>query len=398
MKDTVGTTIATPLYTAGVTVRIKLKETTQIGDEAFLQAMLDCLHLKDPYAKIIPKPTEQEETQILHFAICEHEDINNTDNFDVYIDDPIRKKNKEYAARIHVETSIPLYQILGDDKVQSWLKEEKVHLEENNLQHAHLVNVGFLFQTHARADSMKLYEARLKDYLQESEIDFHIIKTTIYTDMEQQKDKEKFKHQIKAKILMIRAAGDDAYMLTQEITSLNAGEVTFYPWKEYMSLSSEQKRTIVMDQRAFQQDFKTFCQRNFTKHAKDTVMFSSPTNDDERMDHEELSEEEDTFERETPVDLTKTNVVDFIQEHYKTSTGKNLFTYVHQPIECTIEVILPSEYFIKAQECMKQMQKDIQYYSNSRTQNLIFQQDNIQTSNLASYKPWKPFKLNSQVK
>ena len=71
---------------------------------------------------------------------------------------------------------------------------------------------------------------------------------------------------------------------------------------------------------------------------------------------------------------------------------------MHQPIEGTIEVILPSEYFIGAQECMKQMQKDIQYYSNSRTQNLIFQQDNIQTSNLASYKPWKPFKLNSQVK
>ena len=103
MKDTVGTTIARFLYSAGVTVRIKYKETTKIGEEAFLQAMLDCLHLIDPYAKIIPKLTEKEETQTLHFAICEHEDINNTDNFEVYIDDPIRKKNKEYAARIYVK-------------------------------------------------------------------------------------------------------------------------------------------------------------------------------------------------------------------------------------------------------------------------------------------------------
>ena len=76
---------------------------------------------------------------------------------------------------------------------------------------------------------MKLYAARLKDYLQDSEMDFHNIKTTIYTDMEQQKETEKFKHQINAKILMIRAAGDEEYMLTQEITSLNAGESTFYP-------------------------------------------------------------------------------------------------------------------------------------------------------------------------
>ena len=120
LKNSVGTTIATTLYSAGVTVRIKLKETTQIGEKAFLEAMLDCLHLKDPYAKIIPKPTEQEETQTLHFALWEHEDINNTDNFEVYIDDPIRKKNKEYAARIYVKTSILMYQFLGDDTVQSW--------------------------------------------------------------------------------------------------------------------------------------------------------------------------------------------------------------------------------------------------------------------------------------
>ena len=53
----------------------------------------------------------------------------------------------------------------------------------------------------------------------------------------------------------------------------------------------------------------------FMEIALSTVMFSSRGNEDELMEQNGISEEEDAFERETSDELTKTTVVDFIQEH-----------------------------------------------------------------------------------
>ena len=83
-----------------------------------------------------------------------------------------------------------------------------------------------------------------------------------------------------------------------------------------MSLSSDQNRTIVMEQRAFHQEFKTFSQQTFTKMAKITAIFRQPTNANSWMYNED-----DEIKRVTSTDLRKTTVADFLQEHYRTKNN-----------------------------------------------------------------------------
>ena len=99
------------------------------------------------------------------------------------------------------------------------------------------MNVGFLGQANAQAESLKLYELRLNSFLPDHLHEFHFIKSLIFTDTAQKnatynkKDKD-----ITSKVLIIRAGVKDALEISAFMTAIENKDIMFYSWNEYRSL------------------------------------------------------------------------------------------------------------------------------------------------------------------
>ena len=224
-------------FTSGINIKIKMNVNMQIENEDLLQALLDCFHLKDPWVRITPKKQSSIDNP---FELWDKDQIQITGtSIGDYIESPLRKINKnEFSARIWMVTSIPLYQITQDDTVQQWLQSERVYLEKTNFEKVNLVNVGFLTKVNPRAESMSLSDLRFKALMGADTAQFHLIKSTIFPATHSHKSGQtnKSTQDIKAKVIMVRAASNDAHEIAEAMASLAPEQTTFYLWVEYQSL------------------------------------------------------------------------------------------------------------------------------------------------------------------
>ena len=365
---------------------------TQIEDEDLLQALLDCFHLKDPWARITPKKQNCMENP---FELWDKDQIQNTGtSIGDYIESPLRKINKhEFSARIWMVTSIPLYKITQDDTVQQWLQSERVSLEKNNLEKVDLVNVGFLTKINPRAESMSLSDLRLKALMDADNAQFHLIKSTIFPATQAHKSGQtnKSTQDIKAKVIMVRAASTDAHKIAEAMASITSEQTTFYPWIEYQSLTEDQKRTIVLEQENFLKQFRSFSLNYFTTAVNDTPM------DGHTIPDGQTGNKGRRPQPDTPTKSTVT-IQEFLQNHYKTGAGEPLFVHVQKPIEGRIEVIVDKDKFVEAQACIRKLNQDLQFFCNPKARAVIFA-DTLQQDFLnENYKPWQSFQLGKTIK
>ena len=70
----------------------------------------------------------------------------------------------------------------------------------------------------------------------------------------------------KAKVIMVRAASNDAHEIAEAMASFASEQTTFYPWIEY------QKQTIVLEQDNFIKQFRSFTLDYFTTAVNETPM------------------------------------------------------------------------------------------------------------------------------
>lgn len=372
-------------FTSGINIRIKLTPQTQIHSESLLQALLECFQLKDPWARITPKKQSSLENP---FELWDKEQIQSTGpSITDYIESPLRKITKhEFTARVWMVTSIPLYQITQDDAVQQWLQTERVYLEKNNLTKVDLVNVGFLTKVNPRAESMSMTELRITELLGTESESFHLLKNTIFPA----KSSAKSDHDIKTKVIMIRAVSKDAHDITEVLKKLSTETTPFYPWNEYQSLTEDQKRTIVLEQANFLKKFRTF-----------TLDYFTPAVVDFTMEGHKISDIQPSKGRKQKSDNTTestTTIKKFLQEHYKTGADETLFTQVLDPIHGKIEIIVDQENFVEAQACIRKLHQDLQFHCSPKGRELLFREILPEDTFTANFKEWQSFTLNKTVK
>ena len=111
--------------------------------------------------------------------------------------------------------------------------------------------MGFLIQANTRAESISLYKLRLQAQLKDPNLDFNLIKNTIFQDTSKQNGRKQIKlnePESKSKVIMVKAAAKNATEISSRLSAAENTEVTFYLWNEYRSLSSAQKKTVVSEQ------------------------------------------------------------------------------------------------------------------------------------------------------
>ena len=108
--------------------------------------MTMCLQLKDPWASILPFDGLHSKSTVSGEQLHKIQDMEQKGIIiEKYMEEPMRKYgSSEFVVRVVFSLSIPLQEILEDDKVQSWFRQERVQMEENLLAAAHPTNVGFL--------------------------------------------------------------------------------------------------------------------------------------------------------------------------------------------------------------------------------------------------------------
>ena len=375
----------------GVNIKIKIKTTTNLDDSKMIRAILECFQMRDPWAQILPKVQgRREQNMTLHTT--DHITQAGNDLAD-YIEAPLRKvTTNEYMARIWVQSSIPFYQITKDDKVQQWLRQEKVHLEENNLTQSNVMNVGFLGKANTRAESQKLYELRLKSILPDNLHEFHIIKSSIFTETLQKNGMNHEKeNDIKSKVLMIRAGVKNASEISAYLTAIDDPDIHFYSWNEYRSLETDKKRTVVVDQNCFHQQYKSFTLPFFKAEVRETSMHLG-------KNMEGLQIQEDTTLNHETKGTDTVHISKFLLQHYKSGNGTSLFSYIFPPINGIIEAMVTKENFVEAQTCMQMIEKDLQFHCTPEARELIFLDSHHYNSSLSNYKGWQPFNLCQRIK
>ena len=191
---------------------------------------------------------------------------------------------------------------------------------------------------------------------------------------------------------MIRTTGLDSKDLNTGLQQLeNHLEIIYRPWKEYLSLSPGQKRTIVMEQHQFIKQNKTFFITQLNTKHMDVPMFSTEEGETLMIEHD-LSPH-----NQTECDLTQISIVDFLRNHYKACDGKNLFSFLYTPIEDEIEVMVQKKHAVEAEECLDDIKQGLMYFCNKASREKVFHNILIQEIDLRHYKPWRPFQWSKRV-
>jgi hypothetical protein len=387
----------TPTTTTGVTVTVRLADKTQLHYNSFLKAMLLCFQLVDPYASITTNGLATPDESHVAIDFFQPDDIEaNIDHLEKYLDEPTRKKRTNiFTTRIYVKTKVPMKKILQEKKVKEWQRNEKVYYEVNNLKEAHLINVGFLFESFPRNDSTVLFQRRIQNALGDHNFNFHLTIDSIFPERAPNlKTAKKYPQKYgRSQVMIIRAPHYEADELNSEIQSLTSTpEFTYYSWNEYMSLSNDQKRTIVNQQEQFIQNYKILTLKQIKDNVNTKPMFIK--DDIDMLDDEFLSE---THKNYTSLDLYSTNIQTFLTDHYKAGDGQQLFDYVYQPINETIELLVSREHFNEAKACVKVLIKDLQFFCNQEARETLFNVNSPQDNIGSSYKPWKSYKLGTHT-
>ena len=271
---------------------------------------------------------------------------------------------------------------------------EKVFVEVNPLTTAHLTNAGFLFYSFPRTDTLPLHHHRIKAALAATAPEFLLAVKPIFPDRKRKEQKissSSSKVATRTQVIMLRSAEADVSKLTQLLRSIsNHPDFTFHPWREFMSLVPDKRRTIVAQQERFIQNHKILMIHDINTLAQDTMMHSY-----ESADISMVPEEPKPFV--DGIDLDKTTVTEFIISHYKAGDGTKLFQFAYPPVNGTIEILVQRTNLIEARECVDTIHTDLQYYSNERTRKLVFDETLLSPSQLQGYYPRTPYNTYNSI-
>jgi hypothetical protein len=105
-------------------------------------------------------------------AIINNEDIPTTQqNVDYYLELPtINSKTHTYHAWIYVSTIKPLFIIMKNDLLMTWLKESRIYLEENDMSTTLPTTIGYVFFVHPRDALVSSHCAQLQAMFDEDEL------------------------------------------------------------------------------------------------------------------------------------------------------------------------------------------------------------------------------------
>ena len=230
-----------------------------------------------------------------------------------------------------------MHKILQHKKLKTWPQKECVNCKINNLRASQLVNVGFLFEAFPRLDSALLLESRIATALGEHTFEFNIKITPIYPGRAPNTaTAKKYPNRYsRSQVMMIRASDHDAHDLNSDLQRIPFNEeFTYYSWDEYLSLTNDQKRTIVNKQEEFIQNYKVLIFHQIKDDALITPMWVA-NYEDKNMEMIDTYKDQSVLEH-TTVDLETTTIQTILTNHYIAGDGTPLFSFVYQPTLVTI--------------------------------------------------------------
>lgn len=169
--------------------------------------------------------------------------------------------NKQFVARIRVESKKPFYWMKQNIRLQLWLTQEKITIEENNISEMHCPKVGFLTQCHPRNDLIKVYEERLKKRLSCLNIpDFYC--TVEYLAV----------RSICCKVIMIKCAEKDLPTLSLMFKKCKQTKLAkFEPWKQYEAMDQSKQIALIKLQIKMHVDYRSLLVSGFRDDDKVTM-------------------------------------------------------------------------------------------------------------------------------
>jgi hypothetical protein len=149
----------------------------------------------------------------------------------------LKVQQGDVIAKIHVISKKPFFWIRRDKILKKWLREEKISLEENNLEALYITRIGFLTNCWPRDAFGKLFVERLKAILGRGCPEFTCYSDTLKIG------------EYTARFMMIKTANKDANNLMRQLKSKeNQMTEQFIPWKTWMAMVEGRKASLVEKQ------------------------------------------------------------------------------------------------------------------------------------------------------
>jgi hypothetical protein len=296
-------------------------------------------------------------------AFDDIEDINFTKTTaEKYLETPIiNPKTHTYHARIYIQSIKTLFIILKNEAIMGWLMQEKIYLEENDLDTIIPTNVGVLFFVHPRASLNRIHQQQLMMHLKGPEIPAFKIKSWKAKTQENE-----------GRVYLIQASKADSDTVHRKFE--NGRKVCPYEyvsWKSWIDLSPDKKAALIDQHSEFQKDYRLLTLSGFTD--KNDVPLGT-------IDKEPNEE-----------DYSKMMLNAFVMKHYTIGTPPcQIISQVMGPIQGTRLFIVPASLDKVAKDLLESLQHDMLSYLSEEAGRLVIPNYDEKVLNAADNPIWEP--------
>ena len=274
---------------------------------------------------------------------------------------------KQFIGKIFIHTNNDIIKYKQSPQLRSYLAKEHLVLDENVLTSVRPSNVGFFETTIPRNETIELHTKRLLKKLPKNSPKFQLSISSLYV-----------RSGSRCRIIMMRADSENVTTLQEEMRKLNDKKtLAFFHWGEFLSLTQEQRESIINHQNKWNKNIRSLLLTGFTSNPDSHPM---KTIDEEDMDTNTVTSD---F-------LYSTSVTEYFRKYVKTGNGNNLFAYVYPPTCGTYEFLVKAQHESEAKDYLNKAIGELVKRMTPDVIDMTFEDTEAATALIHST-PWKPY-------
>jgi hypothetical protein len=298
-----------------VTIRLKKGVDQSLNQSRWLVAILKSLQMVHHDTYIGELIGTSNSTKIVHHdqVPLDHRRLHS------YMNVPVMGNNTSYSTKIVIHSNNDLNSFLTNPTLLTYLKEEQIAIEHNNLTTTLPKNVGFIEQVTASRETTILHKVRLDSYLPSNAPAFQVCIYRVYGN-----DK-KISH-----FVMIQSNQEDVATLTEMLININdESKLVFFPWSVFVKAPSLERQSVVEENRKWNNLFHSIVVDGFIDN-----------DDDNKMNF--IEDESENTPNGFSLDMS---VAEYLQQLLHPITRNTMFDYVYPSVLGKREFIISEDNF-----------------------------------------------------
>jgi hypothetical protein len=164
-----------------------------------------------------------------------------------YLETPIiNPKTHTYHARIYIQCIKPLFLLLKNEAFMAWLTQERIYLEENDLETILPTNMGVIFFIHTRASLNSIHHNQLLSHLKGPDIPAFKIKAW----------KAKAR-EYEGRVYLVKTGKHDAEIVNRKFKyGRKLSPYEYISWKGWTDLNPDKKAALIDQHNTFTENFR----------------------------------------------------------------------------------------------------------------------------------------------